>query len=95
VKWGLVLVALTGSARAQISVPCADSQTQERIRTLLLEGIDQALRNQTVRAFDFWMKDQTAQPKRALIGMDMAVSAFIRSRQNAMQWMPPLCGEKP
>jgi hypothetical protein len=94
-KWWLVLVLLTGPAQAQISVPCADSQMKERVREIILQGIDQGLRNQTAQAFLIWMKDTTAQPKRALAGLDTAVEAYMRSRENALKWNPSPCEGKP
>jgi hypothetical protein len=94
----LIVVLLLGSvveARAQVSLACKDSQTQEQVRKVVLEGIDQGLRNQTVRVFDIWMKDASEQPKRALTGMDAAISAYVRARANALKWSPPLCsGDK-
>ena len=87
----LTLWAGIAGARAQVSLACMDSRTQEQVRTVVLEGIDQALLNQTVRVFDIWMKDPSEQPKRALTGMDVAISAYVRSRANASKWAPPLC----
>jgi hypothetical protein len=87
----LLAALIATGAHAQIRVPCADSQMQEKVRAVILEGIDQALMNQTAKVFEIWMRDQSNQPKRALTGMDVAVSAYIRSRENAMQWRPPLC----
>jgi len=87
----LTLWAGIAGARAQVSLACKDSQTQEQVRKVVLEGIDQALRNQTVRVFDIWMKDASEQPKRALTGMDAAISAYVRARANASKWAPPLC----
>ena len=90
-----ILIAPIGAAHAQITTPCADSQMEEHVRHVILEGIDQGLRNQTARLFELWMKDQSNQPQRALTGMDAAVEAFMRSRDNVLKWNPHTCGDKP
>lgn len=85
---------LVWPARAQISVPCADDKMREKVREIILQGIDQGLRNQTAQAFLIWMKDTTAQPKRALTGLDAAVEAYMKSRENALAWNPHACEGK-
>jgi hypothetical protein len=80
------------SANSQIIVECIDADAREHVRTLILEGLDQALRNQSVKVFDVWMKDsRESPPRRGLAGMNIATNAYIRARANALNWSPSLC----
>jgi hypothetical protein len=97
---GRVLVAilcLTGAAQfshacAQIVVPCADDETREQVRALVLEGLDAALRNQMTKLFEIWMRDaHEMPPRRATLGMNLAVNSYMRARAGALAWNPPLC----
>jgi hypothetical protein len=74
--------------------PCMDEETRERIRAIVLEGIDEALRDQIVHVFEMWLKDDTEQPKRAVNGMHNGIRAYMHSRANALKWNPPNCPEK-
>jgi hypothetical protein len=100
-RWIMISYVLLFSACSiqqawgQITVPCADDKEQEHIRAIILEGIDLGLKNHTARQFDLWMKDQSEQPGRALTGMDTAVKAYMRSRENAQHWNPPPCPAVP
>jgi hypothetical protein len=78
--------------RMTICVPVAE---RERIREVVLAGIDRALRDHVVKLFDIWMKDDHMQPKRAIEGMSVGISAHVRARANALSWNPPPCGGKP
>jgi hypothetical protein len=40
------------------------------------------------------MKDEHMQPKRAIDGMEVGISAHVRARSNALSWNPPHCEEK-
>ena len=73
---------------AETSQPCMDHETKDRIRTLMLEGVDQALKTHTVNLFETWMKDSAAQPSRAARGMQQGISAYMRSRNSIMNWQP-------
>jgi len=73
---------------------CMDPEMRERARTLMLQGIDDALKRHTGRVFSNWMKDDTQQPARAKAGMQHGVKAYVGSRQEAERWDPPRCGEE-
>jgi hypothetical protein len=81
------------SAESQIIQPeiCMDEATRERIRDLVLEGIDEALKEHTKHIFSIWLKDSTDQPRRAVTGMATGIRAYLGSRANALKWMPPVC----
>jgi hypothetical protein len=81
------------SAKSQIIQPeiCMDEATRERIRDIVLEGIDEALKEHTKHIFSIWLKDSTDQPRRAVTGMATGIRAYLGSRANALKWMPPVC----
>jgi hypothetical protein len=74
---------------------CMDEMTREQVRTIVLAGIDQALKNQTTHLFEVWMKDSHGQPMRANSGMRNAINAYSSSRAIGLRWMPPICSENP
>ena len=102
-RWVFVLVAIIGIVLAGVilfaaspskgaeRLPCMDAEAREQVRGLMLAGIDEALRRHTRRVFDVWMKDPADQPKRAVAGLNTAVSAYVRSRASAQRWSPPAC----
>lgn len=70
---------------------CLDSEAREHVRTILLAGLDESLKQHIMQTFDTWMKDPSEQPKRAISGMQIAISAHVRSRAAAKSWSPPQC----
>jgi hypothetical protein len=88
---GLILFAALPSQGAEQPAPCIDPEMREQVRGLMLAGIDEALRRHTRRMFDVWMKDPADQPRRAVAGLNTAVSAYVRSRASAQRWSPPAC----
>ena len=98
----LLAVLLTGMIAVAVrsepipAEPCMDAESRERVRNLVVESIDAGLKNHVVKVFDIWMKDPSDQPRRAIVGMHEGISAYVRSRANALKWAPPLCsGLKP
>ena len=85
------LLLFSIEARAQIKVDCADEETREKIRGLILTGIDQALIGQVIKLFDVWMREIENPPRRAITGADAAVNAYLRARARALKWNPPSC----
>jgi hypothetical protein len=78
----------THSETATACVPVAE---RELIRKVTLDGIDQGLKNHVTKLFEVWMKDGGGQPRRAMDGMNVGISAHVRARANALSWNPPLC----
>lgn len=72
-------------------IVCVPVAERERIREVVLEGIDQGLKQHVLKLFDIWMKDDSNQPKRAIEGMAIGISAHVRARANAQNWNPPPC----
>jgi hypothetical protein len=85
----LGLVALT--VESKVEVDCMDPVERERIREIVLNGIDKGLEDQIKHLFSTWMKDLSDQPRRALVGTNTAVNAHVRARKNAAAWDPPNC----
>jgi hypothetical protein len=73
---------------------CMDDEQRERVRGIILEGIEEALKNQVKHVFEMWMRDSEEQPKRAITGMHIGINAYVRSRASALKWSPPKCEEK-
>jgi hypothetical protein len=71
--------------------PCMSVETREKIRVIVNEGIDQALRDHIHRMFDVWMKDETKQPERARHGARQGIRAYIGTRKVAADWNPAIC----
>lgn len=71
--------------------PCMDDESRERVRGLIIDAIDTALKNQVQKVFEIWMKDPADQPRRAKIGMHDGIDAYVRSRAQALRWNPPTC----
>jgi hypothetical protein len=83
-------------ARAEVATTiCMDPATRERAREIIIDGIEQGLKQHTVHVYDVWLKDPSDQPKRARQGMNIGVNAYNRARNAALVWMPPTCQEPP
>jgi len=78
-------------AEAKVQVDCMDPTERERIRDLVLKGIDDGLQGQIQLLFEVWVKDLSDQPRRAMVGTNNAVNAHVRARKQAVMWDPPLC----
>jgi hypothetical protein len=93
----LFVLALIGylsgrwEAEAKVQVDCMDPTERERIRDLVLNGIDKGLEEQIRHLFETWMKDLSDQPRRAMVGTNNAVNAHVRARKQAVSWDPPSC----
>jgi hypothetical protein len=78
-------------ATAAPRLACISEEMREKTRTLMLTGIDDALRRHTVRIFNTWMKDPAQQPARARAGMRHGVEAYAGSHEVLRKWNPPIC----
>lgn len=86
-RW-LIIAALSGVSIVALVVgvdteaqPAIDQPTEYDAQMLEIEreAIDKAFRDQSVRLFETWMKDNTGQPQRALNGMRQARSAYVQA----------------
>jgi len=89
----MAVAATTTKEPVGVTPLCMDRETREDLRTAMRAGIDQAMRRQTQRMFENWMKEPNAadQPDRAVSGMRNAVRAYVGARKVANEWSPPLC----
>jgi len=70
---------------------CIEDEAREKIQKLMVEGLDEALKNHTRKMFEIWVQDDTDQPRRATEGMRSGIRAYVRSRAAALHWNPPAC----
>jgi hypothetical protein len=91
-------VSSVGQQTEKLGTVCVPKNTPadeiERLRNVLFEALDKALREHTVSLFKVWMADPTDQPSRMLKGMIPAIDAHIDARAELLKWNPPTCEEK-
>lgn len=80
-------------AHSEAPEPCMDQASREKVRALMLDAIDDALRDHTKHMYEVWMKDPYSQPSRAITGMRAGIMAYVNSRNAALKFNPPLCKE--
>jgi hypothetical protein len=85
----LMLLLCIGFARSE--PVCMSADMRERVRVLMLDGIDQAFKAHAGHMFEVWQRDPTKQPQRANTGMKSGITAYIGARAAAQRWSPPLC----
>jgi hypothetical protein len=88
---GTVAVLVARQSSSQPAAACVDPETRERVRALSLRAYDEAFVEHTAKLFVLFVTDPIDQPKRAQLGTQQAISAYIRSRAMALRWEPPLC----
>ena len=71
--------------------PCMDESTRERMRAVMLEALDDALKDHVKHVFEVWLKDDRGQPERARTGVRNGVRAWLGAHRSALDWMPPPC----
>jgi hypothetical protein len=87
----IMLALLDVDAQSKVQVDCMDPTERERVRDIVLTGIDNGLKEQIQHLFETWMKDISDQPRRAMVGTNNAVNAHVRARKQAITWDPPSC----
>jgi hypothetical protein len=88
----LLLALLDRDASSRVPFDCTDPTERERVREIVLKGIDDGLQQAMRHLFDIWQKDPgTDQPRRAQTGTANAVNAHNRARKFAQSWDPPPC----
>jgi hypothetical protein len=61
---------------------------EERLKVVLNQALDEALRIHVVQLFGVWMKDPTGQPDRARVGVEKSVRAWQHARDAIDGWEP-------
>lgn len=91
----LALLGIIAEPQSQpVPLACADDETREQTRAVLLDGFAMALKDHTKHIFDIWLRDDSDQPKRAVAGMREGINAYVRARAATMKWSPPPCAAK-
>lgn len=96
-RWLLLVVALMVSAQAHAQPPqfdCLqmDDESREKIRVIVLDALDQALKDHIAHLFQVWMRDEgNPAQRRASHGTRLGVGAYIRARDRVlkMEWSCP------
>jgi hypothetical protein len=73
------------------AVICTDPTTREKVREVMTDALDTALKNHVVHMFEVWMKDDRGQPERARTGVTNGVAAYLRASKSVATWAPPDC----
>ena len=89
----VILLAQTGNPQPIACVP--DDETRDKIRAIMLDATETALREHVVRLHETWMKDDTHQPARATVGAQRGIRAFLGGRAFVLKWNPPICPKSP
>jgi hypothetical protein len=79
------------AAQSQPVVPCVLVQEKDRLIQLAHEAIDEAYKDQVKSLFGVWVRDPADQPRRAVSGMQVNLSAYHRARANIRAWEPVIC----
>lgn len=90
---GYAATAQTFAPRPPSSPPevCMDSETRDKLRALMFEGINTAIAHHTEKMFDNLLKDRGHDPARMTRGMHDSLALYARSRENLLKWSPPPC----
>jgi short subunit dehydrogenase-like uncharacterized protein len=85
----LIFVFARGQAEPAKAKPdCIpiDVPTRQKVKQILSDGLDEALKEQLKHVFEVWMKDERGQPDRAAFGVRQAIRAYLRSREGLETW---------
>jgi hypothetical protein len=91
----LAVMEMIERTQAQVTIACVDPEERVRVREIVVEGLDGALKDRVFHLFEQWVIDQHEQPKRATVGLTNAINAHIRARKDALRWNPPPCDGVP
>jgi len=70
---------------------CGNEETQEKVRSITIDALDDALKEQITHLFLTWLKDDARQPERARTGIRQAIRAYLHAQNQAQEWKLPLC----
>lgn len=89
----MALIEIVGAAPSQQEGPitCMSADMRDRTKTLMLDGLDQSLRDRMAHLFEQWQIDDRDQPRRAATGMRKAIRAYSQTREFIERWNPPPC----
>jgi hypothetical protein len=84
------MLASAESQPAELTL-CLDEQTREQIRNVMLEALDDALKEHVKHVFEVWLRDERGQPERARTGVRQGIKAYLGARKSTLDWAPPTC----
>jgi hypothetical protein len=73
-------------AKAKTDCIPIDVTARQKVKQILSEGLDEALKEQLKHVFEVWMKDERGQPDRAAFGVRQAIRAYLKSRVGLETW---------
>jgi len=79
------------AAHSQPVVQCWLPQEKDTLINLAHQGIDEAYKEKVKSLYEIWVRDPADQPKRAVSGMAINLSAYHRARANIRAWDPVIC----
>lgn len=75
-----------------VAISCINrAEDRERLKSLAIQALDEAFRNQIEHLYVVWMRDSRGQPQRAQLGTSNAITAWVEVRQAMAKFEPPLC----
>ena len=86
----LLLIAVL-EARSDTRELCMDAEMRDRIRTLAMQGHDEAFKTQAAHLFSVYVLNPDEIPNRAQVGTQRSIRAYVRVRELALKWNPPSC----
>jgi hypothetical protein len=90
----VALLLLTTSSHAQPPTDCIPQNQLERIREIMLDGIDMAFKEHIAHLLSVLIKDPKDQPDRAIAGLRPAIKAYVNGRIAVVNWNPATCEER-
>jgi len=98
IGFGIVLLAIvvgsmiyTKGEAETVAPSCVTSEERIIIRAATLAAIEDGLKDHMRALFAGWIKDPTHQPQRASAGLQAAIVAYQRAREDALKWNPTIC----
>jgi len=91
-KEAFIPFSLASAESTPVELPiCMDEATREQIKAVMLEALDNSLKNHIEHVFEIWLKDERGQPGRARTGVQQGIKAYLGARKGVADWAPPLC----
>jgi hypothetical protein len=88
----LLLVTFAPAHSQTLSLDCApmDDETKEKARAIVLEALDQALKEHVQHMFSVWMRDEGPPAReRARHGARKGLRGYIQARAMVLEWDCP------
>lgn len=79
------------SYKPGVVIECMNSEDREKIKSLSIQAIDEAFKDQVGHLYMIWMKDSHDQPQRAQAGTSQAIAAWVGARKGMNNFQPPEC----